>query len=64
MALLLLALPMAGLAQFSYTTNADGVSITIARYTGSDDAVIIPSVIDGLTVNDIRTNAFQRNSSP
>ena len=47
--LLLLAVPSASQAQFSYTTNADGVSLTITGYAGSGGAVAIPTNINGLT---------------
>jgi hypothetical protein len=66
--LLLLAAPVAVQAQFTYTnadgsiynysTNADGVSLTITRYTGPPWAVTIPTNINGLTVTNIGTSAF------
>jgi NADPH-dependent curcumin reductase CurA len=39
--LLLLAAPAAVQAQFTYTKNADGSTITITGYTGPGGAVII-----------------------
>jgi hypothetical protein len=44
--------------QFDYTTNADGVTLTITGYTGSDGAVTIPSNINGLIVTAIGSNVF------
>jgi hypothetical protein len=55
--LLLLTLPAVGQAQFTYTTN--GGAITIARYTGSESVVIIPSSINGLPVTSIGDSAFK-----
>jgi hypothetical protein len=40
-------------AQFEYTANSDGVSITITNYTGPGGAVVIPNEIAGLTVTGI-----------
>ena len=54
--LLLLALPVAVQAQFTYTTNNG--TITITRYTGSGGAVTIPDTINGLPVTSIGVNAF------
>ena len=59
--LLLLALPAAVEAQFTYTTNSG--AITITGYTGSGGAVIIPSKITGLPVTSIGPSAFQFSSS-
>jgi hypothetical protein len=39
-------------AQFNYYNNNDG-TCTITGYTGSGGAVIIPTTINGLTVNAI-----------
>lgn len=57
-ALLVLALPLSGWAQFTYTTNNG--AITITGYTGffSDGQVTIPSTINGYPVTAIGTNAF------
>jgi len=56
---LLLATPAAVQAQFDYTTNADGVSVTITGYTGFSNNVAIPGTLDGLLVASIGTNAFE-----
>src|SRR5271157_1662360 len=71
--LLCLAAPAAVQAQFTYTntdgsiygysTNADGVSLTITGYTGPPWAVTIPTNLNGLTVTNIGANAFQNKSS-
>ncbi len=53
---LLLALPTAAQAQFTYTTNNG--TITIASYTGSGGAVTIPSSIHGLPVTGIAAYAI------
>jgi hypothetical protein len=58
LALLLLAAPAAMQAQFTFSTNADGMSLTITRYTGNGGAVSIPETINGLSVTDIATGAF------
>ncbi len=44
-------------ADFSYTDNGDG-SATITHYNGTDADVIIPSVIDGLTVKALGSFMF------
>jgi hypothetical protein len=54
--LLLLALPAAVQAQFTYTTNNG--AITITGYTGTNTAVTIPDTITGLPVTSIGTDAF------
>jgi hypothetical protein len=54
--LLLLRMPDAAQAQFTYTTN-DG-TITITGYTGLGGAVIVPSAINGLPVTSIGLAAF------
>ena len=59
--LLLLAAPAALQAQFDYTTNADGASVTITGYTGPGGAVTIPTNINGLTVTTIGPDAFLEN---
>ena len=69
--LLLLALPAVVQAQtytnvygiWGYTTNADGITLTITGYTGSGGSVTIPTNIDGLTVTAIGTNAFYNCTS-
>lgn len=45
-------------AQFIYATNADGISLTITEYTGTNREVSIPTNLDDLTVTGIATNAF------
>jgi len=55
--LLLLALPVVGQAQFTFTTNNDG-SLNIASYTGSGGAVTIPDTTNGLPVTSIGLDAF------
>jgi len=58
--LLLLAAPGAVQAQFTYTTNSDGVTLTITGYTGSGGAVTIPANIDDQTVTAIGDYAFMK----
>jgi hypothetical protein len=55
---LLLFVAPAAEAQFSYTTNADGISITITGYIGVGGAVTIPAATNGVAVTMIGTNAF------
>ena len=55
---LLFVLPAAVQAQFIYTTNADGITLTITGYTGSGGAVTIPTNINGLKVTSIGERAF------
>ncbi|AKB27731.1 Chitin binding protein [Methanosarcina siciliae T4/M] len=43
-------------SDFTYTS--DGSSITITKYIGSDDIVLIPAEIEGLPVTTIGTSAF------
>ena len=59
--LLLLTLPAAVQAQFTYTTRNG--AITITGYTGSGGAVTIPSTINGLPVRNIGAAAFIRKPS-
>jgi BspA type Leucine rich repeat region (6 copies) len=54
--LLLLALPAAVQAQYTYTANNG--TITITGYTGSGGAVTIPSTTNGLPVTSIGSHAF------
>ena len=61
--LLLLAAPAAVQAQYKYTTNSDGISLTITGYTGPPWAVTIPTNINGLTVTNIGTNAFNYHTN-
>jgi hypothetical protein len=55
--LLLLAMPAAVQAQFTFTTNFDS-TITIMGYTGSGGAVTIPDWTNGLPVTSIGDEAF------
>ena len=55
---LLLAAPAAVHAQFTYTVNPGGTSVTITGYTGDGGAVIIPSSMNGLAVTSIGMIAF------
>lgn len=59
--MLLLTLPIAGLAQFTYTTNNG--TITITDYTGLGGEVTIPDTIDGLPVCSIAEGAFANSDS-
>jgi hypothetical protein len=54
--LLLALLPLAGLAQFTFTTNNG--ALTITSYTGPGGNVIIPSTTNGLPVASIGSKAF------
>ena len=58
-ALFVFALPIAGQAQYTYTTNSpDTNTITITGYTGPGGSVAIPSNILGKTVTQIGFQAF------
>src|SRR5882672_1134231 len=59
--LLLLALPGALQAQFTFTTNNG--TITITAYTGPGGDVTIPGTTNGLPVTSIGTNAFENFTS-
>ncbi len=50
--------PESPASDFTYTNNADGTSVTITAYKGTDTVVSIPSVIDGKTVTGIGTAIF------
>jgi len=54
--LLLLTLPVAGQAQFDYTT--DNGTITITRYNCTAGAATIPSTINGLPVTTLGDRTF------
>jgi hypothetical protein len=56
LALLILGAAAEVQAQFEHVTNADGTSLTVTGYSGSD-AVIIPPAINGLTVTGIGQKA-------
>jgi hypothetical protein len=58
---LILAMPTAVQAQFTYTTNNGGITIT--RYTGKGSMVVIPETITGLPVTVIGDNAFDSSYS-
>ena len=58
---LLLTLPAAVQAQFTFTTNADN-TLTITGYTGSNGVVMIPGTIEGLPVTSIGDWAFYATS--
>ena len=57
--LMLFILPAVTQAQFSYVTNADGISLTITAYTGSDVVANIPDSINGFSVVSIGIDAFE-----
>jgi hypothetical protein len=59
---LLLALPNTVQAQFTFTTNADGITLTITGCTNPVGAVDIPSTINGMTVTGIGYEAFYGSS--
>ncbi len=54
----LLDAPPAAQGQFTYTTNADGITATITGYTGPPWAVSIPDTISNLSVSSIGDWAF------
>src|ERR1017187_4099452 len=58
---LLLALPAVVQAQFNFTTNNGGITIT--RYTGPGGAVTIPNTTNGWPVTTIGQAAFELCSS-
>lgn len=43
---------------YSYTVNEDGETVTITDYSGTDTEVVIPSVLGGKTVTEIRHRIF------
>src|SRR5271165_6975882 len=53
---MVLALPAAAQAQYTYTTNSGAVTIT--GYTGPGGAVTIPASLNGLPVTSIGDEAF------
>jgi hypothetical protein len=60
------AMPLGGggaASPFTYTTNADNVSITITGYTGTDSESTIPETIDGFTVTAIGDHAFDGSTT-
>jgi len=62
LSVLLLALPAAVRAQFTFTTNTDG-SLNIDLYTGSGGAVTIPDTTNGLPITSIGEGAFFHSTS-
>jgi hypothetical protein len=58
---LLLGLPATVEADFFYTTNSDGSTITITGYGGGTNVMVIPSSINGRTVTSIGDSAFFNN---
>ena len=50
--------PILSTSDFEWEKNADGTSITITGYTGTDTDVVIPSTIGNLPVTAISNNAF------
>jgi hypothetical protein len=62
--LMLLAVPVALQAQdYDYSTNADGLTVTITDYLGSGGNVIIPGAIAGLPVTSVGGRAFEENAA-
>jgi len=61
--LFLLAAPAAAQAQFSWTTNAGGVTLTVTGYSGPGGNIAIPAAISNLTVTAIGQFAFDNNTS-
>jgi hypothetical protein len=59
----LVAAPAGVQAQFDYTTNADGVTLTITGYLGPPWDVVIPANINGLTVVNIGNGVFYRDTN-
>jgi hypothetical protein len=59
----LLLFPALVPAQFSCTTNADGVSVTVTGYSGPGGDVTIPDTVNDLTVTAIGNNALWFNSN-
>ena len=60
--LLLAIMPAVAEAQFNFTTNTDN-TIAITGYTGAGGAVTLPSMIDGLPVTSIESDAFAGNAT-
>jgi len=56
--LVVMVLPVAVQAQFTFITNADNATLTITGYTGPGGAVTIPAAINSYPVISIGTNAF------
>jgi hypothetical protein len=60
--LLLLTLTAVAQGQYIYSTNADGITLTITGYDGSGGEVSIPSTINDLPVTSIGSWAFYSTS--
>lgn len=61
LSVVLLAIPNEAQAQFNFTTNNG--ALTLTGYTGSDRAVTIPAITNGLSVVSIGNWAFNSNSN-
>jgi hypothetical protein len=59
-ALLLLARPLSGRAQFNFTIS--GGAVTITSYTGTNASVVIPSTTNGYPVKNIGNIAFRNKT--
>ena len=59
--LMLIGLPAAVQAQFTFTTNNG--AITITGYTGSSVVVTVPGTTNGLSVTSIGNSAFYNKSN-
>ncbi|HEY3853347.1 MAG TPA: leucine-rich repeat domain-containing protein [Verrucomicrobiae bacterium] len=55
---LLLGWPLSTKAQFDYSINPGGATVTITDYTGSSSTVTIPAILNGRTVTGIGEYAF------
>lgn len=57
-----IAVSAATAANFTYSVNSDGVSVTITGYTGEQSGdLVIPDTLDGYTVTAIGDSAFYHN---
>ena len=52
------AVPTAVHAQFDFSTNSDN-TITVTGYSGTNNVIVVPNVIDGFPVTAIGVTAFQ-----
>lgn len=48
--------------KFQYTLRSNGKDIEITKYTGNDEVVTIPAIIDGYTVKSINSKTFEDKS--
>ncbi|HUD82558.1 MAG TPA: leucine-rich repeat protein, partial [Candidatus Saccharimonadales bacterium] len=53
----------AAVLDYAYSTNANGLTLTITSYSGPGGTVTIPATINNLPVTAIGTNAFYGNTS-